>query len=100
EADLRGMAASEARTLVQLAEGARAVGVVVEELSAGPTPTPRYSLEQDGLTEYRAGNFIYFDRTQVGLGAATFDDCALTVLARVVSKAAAARVILDAGRKT
>jgi len=100
EADLREMATSEARTLVQLAEGARAVGIVVEELSAGATPTARYSLQQDGLTEYRAGNFAYFDRTQVGLGAATFDDCALTVLARVVSKPASDRIILDAGSKT
>ena len=55
---------------------------------------------QDGLTEYRPGNYVYFDRTQVGLGAATADDCALTVLARVVSKPAADRVILDCGSKT
>jgi D-serine deaminase-like pyridoxal phosphate-dependent protein len=36
--------------------------------------------------QYRAGNYVYFDRTQVGLGAATLDDCALTVLATVISK--------------
>jgi D-serine deaminase-like pyridoxal phosphate-dependent protein len=36
----------------------------------------------------------------VGLGAATFDDCALTVLARVVSRPARDRVILDSGSKT
>jgi D-serine deaminase-like pyridoxal phosphate-dependent protein len=36
----------------------------------------------------------------VGLGAASLDDCALTVLARVVSKPARDRVILDAGSKT
>ena len=52
------------------------------------------------MTEYRAGNYVYFDRTQVGLGAATFDDCALTVLATVVSKPAADRIILDCGSKT
>ena len=72
----------------------------IDELSAGATPTARFSLEQDGLTEYRAGNYVYFDRTQVGLGAATFDDCALTVLATVVSKPAADRIILDCGSKT
>jgi D-serine deaminase-like pyridoxal phosphate-dependent protein len=100
ETDLQEMAASEARTLVDLARAAHAVGVIIEELSAGATPTARYSLRQDGLTEYRAGNYVYFDRTQVGLGAATFDDCALTVLARVVSKPARDRIILDAGSKT
>jgi D-serine deaminase-like pyridoxal phosphate-dependent protein len=52
------------------------------------------------FTEYRAGNYAYFDRTQVGLGAATLDDCALTVLATVVSKPAANRIILDSGTKT
>jgi D-serine deaminase-like pyridoxal phosphate-dependent protein len=97
---LREMAASEAATLRALAAAARAAGVAIEELSAGATPTARFSVEQDGLTEYRPGNYVYFDRTQVGLGAASLDDCALTVLARVVSKPAADRVILDSGSKT
>jgi D-serine deaminase-like pyridoxal phosphate-dependent protein len=48
----------------------------------------------------RPGNYIYFDRTQVGLGAAEWDDCALTVLARVVTRPAADRIILDCGGKT
>ena len=43
---------------------------------------------------------MYFDRTQVALGAASLDDCALTVLATVVSKPAADRLILDCGSKT
>ena len=43
---------------------------------------------------------MYFDRTQVALGAATLDDCALTVMATVVSKPAADRIILDCGSKT
>jgi len=97
---LREMAASEAATLRSLAEAARASGVAIEELSAGATPTARYSLQQDGLTEYRCGNYVYFDRTQVALGAATPDDCALTVLARVVSKPAQDRLVFDSGSKT
>ena len=52
------------------------------------------------MTELRPGNYAYFDRTQVALGAATWDDCALTVLARVVSRPAHDRVILDSGSKT
>jgi D-serine deaminase-like pyridoxal phosphate-dependent protein len=43
---------------------------------------------------------VYYDRTQVALGAAAWDDCALTVLARVVSRPAANRLILDCGSKT
>ncbi len=97
---LREMAADEAATLRTLAAAARAVGLTVDELSAGATPTARFSMLQDGLTEYRPGNYVYFDRTQVGLGAAAADDCALTVMARVVSKPAVDRVILDCGSKT
>ena len=100
EAALQQMAEDEARTLQQLATLAREAGVEIDELSAGATPTARYSLQQEWLTEYRAGNYVYFDRTQVGLGAATWDTCALTVLARVVSKPAADRIILDSGSKT
>jgi D-serine deaminase-like pyridoxal phosphate-dependent protein len=43
---------------------------------------------------------VYYDRTQVALGSATWDDCALTVLARVVSRPAPDRIILDSGSKT
>lgn len=98
--ELRSIAENEARMLTALAAAARESGIAIDELSAGATPSARFSLEQDGLTEYRAGNYVYFDRTQVGLGAATIDDCALTVLATVVSKPAADRIILDSGSKT
>jgi len=100
EDDLRAIAMDEAQTLRTLADAARTAGVAIDELSAGATPSARFSLEQDGLTEYRAGNYVYFDRTQVGLGAATLDDCALTVLATVVSKPVDGRLILDSGAKT
>lgn len=97
---LREIAVAEARTLRDLAEKAKREGVEIEEISTGATPTARFALEQPGLTEYRPGNYVYFDRTQVGLGAASLDDCALTVLATVVSKPSADRLILDCGSKT
>jgi D-serine deaminase-like pyridoxal phosphate-dependent protein len=100
EEHMHEIAESEVRTLCQLASRCRDAGVRLEELSAGATPPARYSLGQRGLTEYRPGNYVYFDRTQVALGAATLDDCALTVLATVVSKPAADRIILDCGSKT
>jgi D-serine deaminase-like pyridoxal phosphate-dependent protein len=100
ESDIAAIAAGEARTLMRLAEEIARLGPRVEEISVGATPTARFSLQQDGITELRPGNYIYFDRTQVALGAAAWDDCALTVLARVVSKPAADRIILDCGSKT
>jgi D-serine deaminase-like pyridoxal phosphate-dependent protein len=86
--------------LTGLADRAAALGVRGEEISVGATPTARFSVDCEGITELRPGNYIYFDRTQVGLGSATWDDCALTVLARVVSRPAPDRVIVDSGSKT
>jgi D-serine deaminase-like pyridoxal phosphate-dependent protein len=100
EDELRTMAEAEAQTMRDLAERCRKNGIAVEEISAGATPTARFSMQQDGFSEYRPGNYVYFDRTQVALGAATIDDCALTVLATVVSKPAADRIVLDSGSKT
>ena len=98
--ELRQIAAAEARLLGAVKDAAARNGVAMDEVSVGATPTLRFSLEQPGLTEVHPGNYVYFDRTQVALGAATLDDCALTVLATVVSKPAADRIILDSGSKT
>jgi D-serine deaminase-like pyridoxal phosphate-dependent protein len=100
EDELCAVAAREAETLTTLRDRSRASGIELEEISVGATPTLRYSARQRGLTELRPGNYVYFDRTQVALGAASLDDCALTVLATVVSKPAADRIILDCGSKT
>ncbi|HEX6163233.1 MAG TPA: alanine racemase [Vicinamibacterales bacterium] len=100
EDEMKAMAEAEARTMTTLAEQCRKAGVTIEEISAGATPPARYSINQKGFTEYRPGNYVYFDRTQVALGAASYDDCALTVLATVVSKPAPDRIIFDSGSKT
>jgi D-serine deaminase-like pyridoxal phosphate-dependent protein len=97
ERDLRAAAAEEGRLLREIDEATR---VASTEISVGSTPTARFSIDEPGITEMRPGNYVYFDRTQVGLGAASWDDCALTVLTRVVSRPAPDRVILDSGSKT
>ena len=99
-AEIEGIARDEALALGRLASAVRAEGIAVEEISVGATPTARFSVHQEGITELRPGNYVYFDRTQVALGAATLADCALTVLATVVTKPAPDRLILDCGSKT
>ncbi|HEY7292772.1 MAG TPA: alanine racemase [Vicinamibacterales bacterium] len=99
EEQLSTIAAAEADTLLALKAEAARSGIALDELSVGATPTLRFSAKQKGLTELRPGNYVYFDRTQVSLGAATLDDCALTVLATVVTKHDG-RIILDCGSKT
>jgi D-serine deaminase-like pyridoxal phosphate-dependent protein len=51
------------------------------------------------VTEIRAGNYVFNDATQMTLGVAHEDDCALSVLATVVSRPDPQRVILDCGSK-
>jgi D-serine deaminase-like pyridoxal phosphate-dependent protein len=99
EAALRLIAEEEVNAMTRLAAHMRKRGVEIEEISVGATPTARFSLTHKGPTEMRPGNYVYFDRTQVGLGAATIDECALTVLSTVVAKHPG-RIILDAGSKT
>jgi D-serine deaminase-like pyridoxal phosphate-dependent protein len=96
---LRAIARDEAALLADLRQRAFASGIALDEISVGATPTLRFSAGQSGVTELRPGNYVYFDRTQVALGAASLDDCALTVLATVVSKHPG-RIILDCGSKT
>jgi D-serine deaminase-like pyridoxal phosphate-dependent protein len=97
---LRQVAREEAEVMTGLAERAQASGVAIDEISVGATPPARFSMAEPGITELRPGNYVYNDRTQVGLGAARLDDCALTVIATVVSKPDADRIILDSGTKT
>ena len=58
--------------------------------------------DENGLvdvTEYRAGTYVYNDRSLVAAGACSFADCAETVLTTVVSTPTAVRAIIDAGSK-
>lgn len=100
ETELEAIARDEAATLTSLRDAACRSGIALEEVSVGATPTLRFSAGRPGVTELRPGNYVYFDRTQVALGAAALADCALTVLATVVSAPAADRLIFDCGSKT
>ena len=94
------IAQREVEILTTLRDEAARDGIALETISVGATPTLRYSLQQPGITELRPGNYVFFDRTQLSLGAASLGDCAMTVAATVVSKPAADRLILDCGSKT
>src|SRR3989441_10865173 len=79
--EMCAIAQQEAETLVGLRDAASRAGIPLDEISVGATPSLRFSVRQTGLTEVRPGNYVYFDRTQVSLGAASLDDCALTIMA-------------------
>lgn len=96
---LCAVAQQEAATLTELRDAAARSGIPLDEISVGATPSLRFSVRQKGITELRPGNYVYFDRTQVSLGSASLDECALTVVATVVTKHPG-RIILDCGSKT
>src|SRR5690606_26345800 len=90
--------AAEAALLGRIRGEAREDGIDLREISVGSTPSAEASMQAPGVTEVRPGNYVFCDRMQVGLGSATWDDCALTVLASVVS-AGHDRVVFDCGSK-
>ncbi|HKF43568.1 MAG TPA: alanine racemase [Thermoanaerobaculia bacterium] len=94
------IATLEGRTLVETALALRDSGVAVEEVSVGSTPSARDAMRVPGVTECRPGNYVFHDGTQVALGTCAPEDCAMTVLATVVSVPAPDRAVVDAGSKT
>lgn len=74
-------------------------GGTCDVISSGGSPRLYHAHETTGVTEYRPGTYIYSDRMQVGWGLGTLDDCALTVLATVISLPEPGRAVLDAGSK-
>jgi D-serine deaminase-like pyridoxal phosphate-dependent protein len=90
----------EAETLAGTAADMRAAGLSVEEVSVGSTPTAARAMTVRGVTECRPGNYVFHDASQVSLGTCGIEDCALTVLATVVSVPAPDRAVVDAGSKT
>ena len=69
-------------------------------VSGGSTPTAWRTHEVSGVTEMRPGTYIYNDRTTAAIGACAMDDCALTVLATVVSTAVPGQAVIDTGSKS
>jgi D-serine deaminase-like pyridoxal phosphate-dependent protein len=90
----------EGRTLAAVGQALREAGMPIEEVSVGSTPTAPHAMAEPGVTECRPGNYVYHDASQVGLGSCAIEDCAMTVLATVVSVPAPDRAVLDAGSKT
>jgi D-serine deaminase-like pyridoxal phosphate-dependent protein len=90
----------EGERLVEAAGRLREAGLPVDEVSVGSTPTAARAMRVAGVTECRPGNYVFHDASQVALGTCGVEDCALTILATVVSVPAPDRAVVDAGSKT
>jgi D-serine deaminase-like pyridoxal phosphate-dependent protein len=72
----------------------------VEIVSGGSTPSAEFAHLIPGLTEIRPGTYVYNDLNTCHQGACRLEDCAVRVVATVVSTAVPGRAIIDAGSKT
>ncbi|MCW3818916.1 alanine racemase [Micromonospora sp. DR5-3] len=92
-----GRGVGEAMTSV--AEALHAAGFPCDVVSVGSTPGATSVPYVPGVTEARPGTYVFFDANQVALRSATLEQCALNVLARVITVRADGTAIIDAGTK-
>lgn len=95
---IRAMAEQERAAVVHAAERLRAAGMACPVVSVGSTPTALFAEHLEGVTEVRAGVFVFFDLVMAGLNVCQTDDIALSVLATVIGhQREKGWTILDAG---
>lgn len=95
--DLHRVVDAEREALLETAQALVDRSIDPGVISVGATPLMRW--ESGFASEYRFGNYVFNDATQVSLGTVAEEQCALTVEATVVARPAADRLILDCGSK-
>lgn len=91
-------AEEERKAVVDAAEMLREAGFSCPIVSVGSTPTAHFAEDLTGVTEVRAGVFVFFDLVMVGIGVCTTDDVAISVLTTVIGhERDKGWVIVDAG---
>lgn len=92
------MAEQERLGAVQSAQMLRAAGFAAPVVSVGSTPTAHFAEHLEGVTEVRAGVFVFFDLVMAGLNVCSTDDIAISVLASVIGhQKEKGWIIVDAG---
>ena len=95
---IRAMAVRERAAVVECAAHLEAARLPCPSVSVGSTPPATYRENLTGVTEVRAGVYMFFDLVMAGLGVCTLDDIAVSVLATVIGhQPAKGWVITDAG---
>ncbi|MBD3423539.1 MAG: DSD1 family PLP-dependent enzyme [Candidatus Latescibacteria bacterium] len=96
--EIRKMAEREREYAVRAAERLRSSGLSCPVVSVGSTPTAYFAASLDGVTEVRAGVFMFQDLMMAGLGVCSVDEIALSVLTSVTGyQKERGWIITDAG---
>ncbi|QFZ87775.1 DSD1 family PLP-dependent enzyme [Variovorax paradoxus] len=95
---LAALAEQERAGCVQAAERLRAAGLPCPMVSVGSTPTALEVASLEGVTELRAGVYVFFDLVMRNVGVCSTEDIALSVLTTVIGhQADKGWAIVDAG---
>ncbi|MGJ7530240.1 DSD1 family PLP-dependent enzyme [Variovorax sp. GB1P17] len=95
---LRAMAEQERAGCVRAAQRLRDAGLPCPVVSVGSTPTALMAERLDGVTEVRAGVYVFFDLVMRNVGVCTEADLALSVLTTVIGhQVEKGWAIVDAG---
>jgi D-serine deaminase-like pyridoxal phosphate-dependent protein len=81
---IREIARVERDAALSAAGALRAAGLACPVVSVGSTPTATYVEHLKGVTELRAGVFVFFDLVMAGISVCRIDDIALSVAASVI----------------
>jgi len=96
--DMAAIAEQERQGIVLAAERLRAAGHGVPFISLGSSPTALHAERMDGVTEVRAGVYMFGDLFQAQIGTHPAEDVAVTVLASVIGRRPERNtLLLDAG---
>ena len=96
-AALRAAARCEREALVVAAARLEAAGLPCPVRSAGSTPTALFAESAEGLTEMRAGVYMFQDLVMAGLGVCRIEEIALSVLVSVIGRQEEKGLILTDG---
>ena len=95
---ITAIAEQERAGAVKAVETLRRAGFAAPIVSIGSTPTATYTKKLDGVTEVRAGVFVFFDLVMAGIDVCRVGDLALSVLATVIGhRADKGWILVDAG---
>ena len=94
--DMARIAEAERAGVVRAAERLRAASSVAPIVSMGSSPTALHARHLDGVTEVRAGVYMFGDLFQAEIFTHGIDSIALTVLTSVIGRRPG-RLLIDAG---
>jgi D-serine deaminase-like pyridoxal phosphate-dependent protein len=98
ESALQALAEQERAGCVRAAERLRARGWPCPNVSIGSTPTALSAKALHGVTEVRAGVYVFFDLVMANVGVCKLDEIALSVVTTVIGhQAQKGWAIVDAG---